>query len=75
MRPSAPGRALPGEHVRASEGRDERVRGSRDELGRRPDLANAPVRDRRDAVGKDGRVVEVVRHEQDREIELVDAAP
>ena len=61
-----------GKHVRAGEARDERVGRRGDELGRCPDLPHAAFREGSDAIGENGRIVEVVRHEQDGKFELVE---
>jgi hypothetical protein len=68
-RPVAPGLGLPVEEVCARERGDERVGGLGDELGGRPGLADRSLDDHADPVGEGGGVLEVVRHEQDGELE------
>ena len=46
------------------------VRGSGEQLGRRPELQDPPVHDHADTIGKCRRVLEVVRDEQCRQPQL-----
>ena len=64
-----------GEDVRAGEARDERVRRSGDELAGLPTWSSLPVDEDADAVGEHGGVLEVVRDEEDRQVEVVERAP
>ena len=61
---------LPSEEVGAGEGRDERVGGRRDEVGRGAGLPQLSVDQHADAPRKSSRVLEVVRDEQRRDLEL-----
>ena len=72
MSPPRPRRALAGQEIGTREARNERVRGSGDQLCWRPDLPQPAVDEDGAAVGEDCRVLEVVRDEEDGEIELVE---
>ena len=57
------------QEVRAGERGDERIGGPRHEVGRRSRLAKPALDDHADLVGESGRVLEVVGHEQGRDLE------
>ena len=57
------------QEVGAGEGGDEGIGGPGHEVGRRSDLAKASLHDHPDLVGERGRVLEVVRDEQRRDLE------
>jgi hypothetical protein len=59
----------PAEEVGTGEGGDEGVARVRDEVGRRPELAQAAVHEHAHLVGERRRVLVVVRHEQRRQLE------
>ena len=58
------------QEVRAGEARHERVGRRREQLGRLPELEDPSLDDHADPVGEGSRVLEIVRDEERRELQL-----